>query len=96
MKPLTSAILALSLATPAALDLTADDRAALSQPPATALAELRAGKADGPAALPAPERAALRRAAEASPKLDTLRAGEHDDMTVVAIVLTVVLLIIII
>jgi hypothetical protein len=97
MKPLlTSAILALTLATPAALELTAQDRAALAQQPDAAVAQLRAGKADGPAPIATAERAALLRAAAASPKLETLRAGEHDDMTVIAIVLAVVLLIIII
>jgi len=93
---LKSTVLALSLATAAtALDVSASDRAALAKPDAS-LSGLRAGKSDGPAAVAATEREALLRAAAASPQLETLRAGDHDDMTVVAVVLAVVLLIIII
>jgi hypothetical protein len=93
---LTAAVLAVSPAVPAALELTAAERAALAQQPGAELAELRAGKADGPAAVAAPERAALLRAAAASPKLETLRAGDHDDLTVVAVVLAVVLIVLIV
>jgi hypothetical protein len=92
---LTASALALSLATAAAGGLPASERDVLNQLPTTDVAALRAGAADGPT-LPSPEREALQRAQASTPKLAELRGGDHDDLSVVAVVLAVVILAIII
>jgi len=97
---LSSLVLSLALvSTAAARDLTAAERAALAGQPATDVATLRAGAAEGLPAVKTAERPELSRANTSATDLDTLRAGDADndhDLTVVGVVVGVVILAILI
>ena len=81
---LSSLVLSLALASSAAArDLTAGERAALAGQPATNVATLRAGEAEGITHVAVTERKDLAHADASATGLDALRAGDDEHTWVV-------------